>query len=62
MKVRTYSVIDRAVTDGINYGWNRAHKYTDSPSEDEIKQQMMIAVMHEMCEWFDFETGGSDGH
>ena len=55
MKVKTYAVIDRAVADGVNYGWNRAHKYTKSPSEDEIKQQMMLAVMQEICEWFDFE-------
>ena len=55
MKVKTYSVIDRAVVDGVNYGWNRAHKHTNSPSEDEIKQQIMMAVMQEICEWFDFE-------
>ena len=55
MKVKTYAVIDRAVIDGVNYGWNRAHKHTNSPSEDEIKQQMMLAVMQEICEWFDFE-------
>ena len=55
MKVKTYAVIDRAVIDGVNYGWNRAHKHTNSPSEDEIKQQMMMAVMQEICEWFDFE-------
>ena len=55
MKVKTYAVIDRAVADGVNYGWNRAHKHNNSPSEDEIKQQMMLAVMQEICEWFDFE-------
>lgn len=55
MKVKTYSVIERAVEDGVNYGWNRAHKYTDSPTEDELKQQMMMAVMHEICEWVEFD-------
>ena len=55
MKVKTYSVIDRAVAEGVNYGWNRAHKHTNSPSADEIKQQMMMAVMQEICEWFDFD-------
>jgi hypothetical protein len=55
MKVRTYVVLDNAVEMGVNYGWNRAHKHTDSPTEEQIKQEIWHAVMNEITEWFTFD-------
>lgn len=54
MKVKSYAVLSNAVELGVMYGWNRAHKHTDTPSEDEIKTQIQQAIMNEICEWFSF--------
>lgn len=55
MKPKMYSILNNAVEIGVNYGWNRAHKYTDTPEAETIKNEMMIAIMHEICEWFSFD-------
>ena len=57
LRVKAYDVLQRAVDDGLNFGWNRAHKHTDKPSEDAIKDAMFGAVMGEICDWFDFDDG-----
>jgi hypothetical protein len=54
MKAKEYFLIDRCIEDGIIMGWNRAHKHTDTPSEDQIKQAIHLAVTNEICEWFTF--------
>jgi hypothetical protein len=55
MKAKEYNVMQMAVSAGVEYGYNRAHKHTDSPSEDQIKEAIIKAVMDEICEWFVFE-------
>jgi len=55
MKPNSYRVLDRAVEEGVEYGWNRAYKYTDTPGPDTIKEQIMIAVMNAICEYFTFD-------
>lgn len=54
MRVRSYDVLYRAVEEGLGYGWHRAHKHTDSPDEDAIRQQMLDGVMSAVCEYFTF--------
>lgn len=54
MVVRTYEVLSRAVEEGYRRGWNRAHKHTDKPGEDHIEDQVIAAIMGEICEVFDF--------
>lgn len=54
MRVRSYEVLCRAVEEGLGYGWHRAHKHTESPDEDAIKQQMLEGVMGAVCEYFTF--------
>lgn len=53
MRPKVNLLIERCIEDGINYGWNRAHKHVDSPSEYEIKDQIQSAIMNELYEWFD---------
>jgi hypothetical protein len=55
MKPKVYPLLERCVEDGINYGWNRAHKHSDEPDEAWIREQILQAVMNELSEWFDFE-------
>lgn len=57
MKANMYKLIERCVEEGVQYGYNRAHKHTDTPTEDQIKLAVTDAVMNEICEWFDFPQG-----
>lgn len=47
--------MEMAVSAGVEYGYNRAHKHNDSPSEGEIKEAIIKAVMDEIGQWFVFE-------
>jgi len=55
MKVKTYRVLLHAVEEGVAYGWQRAHKHTDTPSDDDIKERIETEVLNAICEWFDFD-------
>ena len=57
MKPKPGHVLELAIKNGIDYGWNRAHKYADTPNENLIKQEMEEAIWHEIYEWFDMEMG-----
>lgn len=59
MRVRAYEVLSRAVEGGVEYGWRRAHKHTETPGEDAIKEQVIQAVLSEVCEWFAFDDESS---
>jgi hypothetical protein len=52
---KLYQLTGEAVEAGLRYGWRRAHKHTDSPSEEQILSALYDAVMLELCErfWFD---------
>jgi len=55
MKAKEIAVLEKCIENGILYGWNRAHKHTDEPSEDLITYVMRDAIMHEVYEWFEFD-------
>jgi len=50
VRIDAYAVISRAVEEGIEYGWNRAHKHTDKPSKDLILTEMENAIMNSLSE------------
>ena len=54
MRVRAYEVFRRAVEEGVAYGWHRAHKHTDTPNEEHVKDEIVTRVLNEVCEYFDF--------
>lgn len=54
MRVRAYDVFHRAVEEGISAGWCRAHKHSDSPGEDTIKDQILTEVINAVSEYFAF--------
>lgn len=54
MKVREFKAIEQAIHVGVGLGWARAHKHMDDPGEDAIKDAIALAVMNEICGWFDF--------
>lgn len=55
MRIKLYSIISEAVEHGIELGWNRAHKYTDTPTEDVIRTAQYDAVLLELCEILSFD-------
>jgi hypothetical protein len=44
-----------ALEEGVRYGYNRAHKHVENPSEDAIIDNIVEQVMNSLYEWFDFE-------
>lgn len=60
MKPKEYRVLSEAVEAGVNYGYRRAYKYTDAPSEDHFKNEVSQAVVTEICEWFSFDDEARD--
>jgi hypothetical protein len=55
MRVNEWTVLTRAIEDGVAYGWERAHKHTDDPSPDFIKQTIEQAVENSISEVFTFD-------
>ena len=58
MRAKSYEILSRAINEGIAYGWTRAHKHTDKPSADAVKDELERAVMSAICEVFDFDDAG----
>ena len=55
MKAKEYNLIAQCVENGVMLGWNRAHKHNENPDPDTIRDAIEVAVMNEICEWFDFD-------
>lgn len=55
LRVRAYDVLRRAIEEGVEYGWRRAHKHTDTPDAEAIKDQIVTGILNEVCEYFDFD-------
>jgi hypothetical protein len=55
LKPNAYKVLSRAIEEGIDWGWQHAHKHTDKPDDDSIKQYIEDDIMNCVCEVFDFD-------
>ena len=55
MKVKMYPLIERIVEEGIDAGWARAHKHTDKPYGDAIKEHIHRYIMNGFDETFEFK-------
>ena len=44
-----------AAEEGVTYGWRRAHKHIDTPDVESIEEQIVTAVLNEICEYFNFD-------
>jgi len=55
MKAKEYNLMSMAVENGISYGYSRAFKHTDTPTEEAIRNAIYEAVMNEICENFTFD-------
>ena len=48
--VNVYTVIERAVDEGVAYGWRRAHKHAEDPDESLAVDTIVTAVMDALSE------------
>ena len=55
MNFKAYTLVERAVEEGINFGWNRGHKYADDPEPEVIKEAILNEVMLALSEIIDFD-------
>jgi hypothetical protein len=55
MKPKTHQLLEFAIENGLQLGYQRAHKHNDTPSEEYILYQQLEAIMLEIHNWFDFE-------
>ena len=51
---KTEPLLESAIEEGVTYGYRKAHKHTDTPSEYEICSQISDAVMYRIAECFEF--------
>jgi hypothetical protein len=52
---KTYTLIERAVEDGIICGINKAYKHTDNPTEGDLKEMILENIMSELDQIIDFD-------
>ena len=55
MKIKMYQLISRAIEEGVDFGWNRAHKHSEKPEKNTVLDSIHSEVMSQICEVFDFD-------
>lgn len=55
MRVNEWMILSRAIEEGVAYGWQRAHKHTETPDPELIKETIEQAVEHCISEVFTFD-------
>jgi hypothetical protein len=56
MRAKTYVILCRCIEQGIERGYDRAHKHTDTPDENALKKSIEDNILLELDEVFDFDT------
>ena len=54
LKLKLYTVISRAVNEGVNYGVNRAFKYSDTPNHESLVEHIEREVMNSLDEVIEY--------
>jgi hypothetical protein len=57
MKPKLHKILETAVEQGVSYGFSRAHKHLENPTEGAIIDSIVEQVMNSLDEWFDFDDG-----
>ena len=55
MKPRIRQILERAIEDGIAYGYHRAHKYTETPDADLMQERISYGIWLEIDAIFAFD-------
>lgn len=55
MRPKTREILEECIENGVQFGYNRAHKYGDDPSSHHIFEEIENAIWYEIDQRFDFE-------
>lgn len=55
MKAKEYRLMEEAVDCGVDYGYMKAHKHDEFPTEEAIKREIISAIMDTIDERFKFD-------
>jgi hypothetical protein len=55
MKPKLHKILETAVVQGVSYGYSRAHKHIENPTEGAIIDSIVEQVMNSLDDWFEFE-------
>lgn len=55
IRLNVYKIVERAVEEGVQYGWNRAHKHVEAPEPDFIQDTISEQVMEALDEVIRFD-------
>ena len=56
IQFKAYTIIERAVSEGVAYGIRRAHKHVEKPTNEILEEKILDAVMLALSEIIDFDT------
>ena len=56
LKPKTQMVLGMCIQEGIAFGYARAHKHTDTPSEADLKREIEQGIWNEIWEWFEIRS------
>ena len=56
MRLNKYAIVERAVEEGIAYGYRRAIKHTQTPSHEAIKEEIHKAVISSLYRVLDLDA------
>ena len=54
MKPKFHIVLETAIKEGVSYGYSRAHKHVENPTEGAIIDSIVEQVMNSLDDWFEF--------
>lgn len=60
MRPKIEVILEKAIYDGINYGWHRAHKHTDTPDAYCVRAEIENAIWDSIHEVFKFGEEETD--
>ena len=55
MKPKFRVILEQAIEEGVRFGWNRAHKHVENPTEGAVIEHIEEAVMSSIYEYFTFD-------
>jgi len=57
MKPKMYSILNSAISHGIESGWDRGHKHSHDPSEHHLKTMIEQEIWSRIHKVFEFSEG-----
>jgi hypothetical protein len=60
MRPKFRVILEMAIEQGVKYGYSRAFKHNENPTEGAIIEHIEEAVMSSIYEYFDFEDEYKD--